>query len=468
MAVRLESLPWAQAIGVAGLCAVCGLIAGVEPIAAMAVALGLAFLLLAFTDLTAGLVVFMLVFFLVPGTLVKPLVLGVLVLAISWLLTVATRSDDRSRVLLLDHPMASYFIVLFLAWGTISVTWAESTGDAIADLYRYLTNIVLFVIVYTAVGTRRRAAWVLGGYILGAVLTSAYGFVAPPSPDPEAIDIGERFTGGLGDPNILAAALIPGLALAVGAVGALRNWPGLRVAAICAAAVCLIGFFLTVSRGGLVALGVALVASIAVAGRWRAHAAVGVATLGLVAALYFGAFAPADARERLAQPFQGETRSQESRLTIWQVGRSMVADRPLNGVGIGNFETSSIHYVFEPGRAIRTDVFVDTPEGAHNTYLHVVAEVGFVGLVPFLAILAFSIGCTGVAVRNFKRSGDDPMEIMSRALLVAQAAILAASFFISAQSINKLWLLLGLGPALLAVSRTAGPSPSKEREVVRR
>jgi hypothetical protein len=45
------------------------------------------------------------------------------------------------------------------------------------------------------------------------------------------------------------------------------------------------------------------------------------------------------------------------------------------------------------------------------------------------------------------------MEMIARATLVGLMGILAADFFVSGQFSKQLWLLLGLGPALLAMSR---------------
>jgi hypothetical protein len=44
------------------------------------------------------------------------------------------------------------------------------------------------------------------------------------------------------------------------------------------------------------------------------------------------------------------------------------------------------------------------------------------------------------------------MELIARGVFVGLVGILAADFFLSAQFSKQLWLLLGLGPALLAMS----------------
>ena len=80
------------------------------------------------------------------------------------------------------------------------------------------------------------------------------------------------------------------------------------------------------------------------------------------------------------------------------------------------------------------------------------AELGVIGLVMFCGIIGFPVVCALRAANSFARSRDLQMEIMSRALVVALAGILAADFFASEQFNKLLWLLLGLGPALLALS----------------
>ena len=127
----------------------------------------------------------------------------------------------------------------------------------------------------------------------------------------------------------------------------------------------------------------------------------------------------------------------------------MVEDKPIRGIGSGNFPISSIHYLLQPGVLERDEFIIDTPKVAHNTYLHVLAELGIVGLALFLTIIGFAISCALKAARWFGRAGDTDMELFARGMIVALVGILAADFFISEQYGKQLWLLLGLGPALL-------------------
>jgi hypothetical protein len=58
------------------------------------------------------------------------------------------------------------------------------------------------------------------------------------------------------------------------------------------------------------------------------------------------------------------------------------------------------------------------------------------------------------------------MEVLSRAVVVATVAMLTASTFISAQIDERLWILLALGPGMLAVaSRQARSAAASDRDL---
>ena len=227
-----------------------------------------------------------------------------------------------------------------------------------------------------------------------------------------------------------------------------RRSPPVVVLASVAIGACVVGIFLSLSRGGLVALGVALVAACVLGGRWRPAALAALVVVAGVTVGYFAYVASPEARERVT-----ETQGGTGREDIWAVGWRMVEDEPVRGVGAGNFPVASIHYLLEPGAIRRDEFIVDEPKVAHNAYLQILAELGIVGLALFLAIIVFSLGCAFRAARRFARLEDLQMELMSRAVLVALFAVLAADFFISDHFSKQLWLLLALGPSLLAIAR---------------
>jgi O-antigen ligase len=454
MAARLELRERAGQLVLVAVAVLLGIGAGVDPRVGLAAAIGLAFVVLVMADLTVGLCLFAVVAFLdvlphLGGSVLSFTKVVGFLLAISWLAKVSSSQDSRNDFLA-AHPVFTYVLALFIAWAALSLTWAEDSGVGSTPLLRYGLNLILFLIVYTAVRTPRHVAWTVGAFVLGSAIAAGYGLLNPPQ-NVAYYDV-TRVSGTIGDPNELAGVLVGGTILAAGLSATLKRAPLLRLAAAGASVLCAAGIFLSLSRGGLVALAFSLVAAILVAGRrWRLQALTLAVMVAAGAFVYFGFYASNDAASRVTSFGRGTGRAD-----IWTVGWRMVQAHPVRGVGVGNYQTASIHYLLEPGSIQRDEFIVDTPKVAHNTYLQVLAELGFVGAALFVAIIGFSLLCILRAARIYERLGDSDMELLARALLVALCGVLAADFFISEEFSKQLWLLLGLGPALLGIARAAG------------
>jgi O-antigen ligase len=426
-----------------------GLLAGVDPRLGLALAMAVAFVTVVMADLSLGLCMYALLAFLniVPGAggsfISFDKIAGGL-LALSWLAAVASRKDAR-RAFFSAHPQFSAILLLFLAWVAISMTWSPELGAALQHVARYTLSAFLFLIVFTAVRTRQHVHWLLGAFVLASTLSGAYGLVSPPPPGEE-----DRLAGTIGEPNQLAAVLVAGFVIALALAITEKGKPLLRIFYACASVLCLITTFLTLSRAGLIALVLAMVAAVLVGGRWRPQVAIAATLVVLTLVGFFAFVASPDQRARVTQVGEGST---TGRSDIWTVGWRMVQAHPVKGVGVGQFESSSVHYLIAPGTIRRSDLIVDQPKVAHNIYLHILAEMGVIGLSLFLLILGFALRCALLAAREFGRRGDAAMDLVSRAVFVGLIGILSADFFASEQFSKQLWLLLGIGPALLAIAQ---------------
>lgn len=441
------------------LAVVMGVGAGYNAKFALAGALGLAFVAVVMVDVTLGLCAFTFMSFLelllvTDDKSFSFLKVAGFLLMISWLAHISTRKD-KSESFVAAHPQFTFVLIGFLGWAAMSAAWAEVPGQAIDTTSRYFQNMILFLIVYTAIRQRKHAIWVSWAWLLGATFATVPAMLNPPTYED---DLTVRISGTIGDPNELAALLVAGVVFAGVLTAITRDKPALRVASGSAVVLFLFGIFYTVSRGGLLALGVALIAACIMAGRWRGRALV-VAGLGMaIVVIYFASFAGLDARDRVTTVQGGTGRSD-----IWKVGWRMVEDHPIRGIGSGNFPISSIHYLIQPGVIERDEFIISTPKVAHNTYLQILAELGIVGLAMFLTIIGFSIRSALKAARWFGRNGDTQMELVSRGMIVALIGILTADFFISEQYGKQLWLMMGLGPALYAVARRTYPEGAKKQ-----
>jgi O-antigen ligase len=430
------------------LCAMIGWVAGSAPGFAIFAAVGALFAWLVVADLTVGLCVFILVTFAerVPAaegsdlTLVKAV--GAL-LAVSWLATVATRRAGERQIFTV-HPLMMTAAVLLLGWMLLSIGWAEDPDAARTAVMRYGLNILLLPIVYSAVRKREHVVAVMGTYVGGAVIAALYAMVVVGN-DPHAHG---RISGVTGTANELASVLVTALFLAGGLLLVTKGSPMIRGLLLVAIFVCLLGLFLTLSRAGLVALAAALAAAVFVGGRRRLLVGVLVLAVSFATIGYFSFAASQESRERVTTFGSGTGRTD-----IWTVAWRMVDAHPVNGVGVGNFQTASIHYLLRPGAILRDEFFIDRPQVAHNSYLNVLAELGIPGLVLFGGILTAGFLAALRAANEFRKRGNGYMETLARALLLALVALFVADFFASDQLNKELWLLLGLGTAMLGIAR---------------
>jgi O-antigen ligase len=453
---------WVLATGLLLIACAVGVLAGIDPIFALGASAAVVFVLIAFTNLAAGLVLFVLIAFLeflfAGGPVLSLTKATGMLLALAWLAEITRPQGARNYFV--DHPFGGFLLIAFLVWALVGLGWAESSAATLEDVLRYLLVMALLVITYSAARDRTRIAWIVGAFLVGTAIAAALALASPPSSDPTEV---ARVESTFGNANQLATVLVAGLVLAIAVATAVRRATLVRSVTIGIATLCAIALVLTGSRSGVISLAVALVATVLMAGPGRrGPALVGAGLAALAAVALFVTFAPDGIKERIAQTTPGQVPATESRLTIWQVGWRMFEDNPVRGVGVGNFQTSSIHYLLQPGALTRTDEVIVDPKDAHNIYLMALAETGLVGTVLLLSLLGFPIGCAIVAARNFSRSGDRQLEIIARALVVALAGFLAANFFATDIFSKMLWLLLGLGPALLAVSRASLPEDDEE------
>jgi putative inorganic carbon (HCO3(-)) transporter len=450
---------WVVPAGFLLIAAMLGALAGFDPKLAIGGSLAIAFVLLAFTNLAAGLVVFtFLTFaeFALPLGAASITKAAGLLLTLAWLAKVAT-DRDAGKTFLQAHPVETYLILAFLGWGAFSISWTETTAGTLDNLSRYFLNFTVVVITYTAYRRREDINFALLAWVAGTFFTAAYGLVgSPPTAGPDDV----RLASTVGDANELAMVLVGGAVLSIAVAATAKHSPLLRLGASTTAVLALFALVLTGSRSGALALGAAVITTVLVSGRGsRVKALLAAGALSMTAIVFFVAFAPPTIKERITQTLPGQVPNTEGRSTIWQVGWRMAEDNPVRGVGLGSFETSSIHYVLEPGTLERSDQVIDTPKVAHNIYLQVFAELGLVGLVMLVSILAFPVVCALRAARRFATDGNASMSLISRAIVVALAAFYTSNFFLSSQFDKQLWLLIALGPVMLGIARQAQRSP---------
>lgn len=144
----------------------------------------------------------------------------------------------------------------------------------------------------------------------------------------------------------------------------------------------------------------------------------------------------------------GET-SAIGRLHYWRVALNVALDRPL-GVGLRSFEAAYDRYDFSNGEFGRE-------RAVHNSYLQVLAEIGFQGFLVYMLMLVYAV----IVLFRIRRRSRDPrlsdearhfLFTASSGLIASIAAFLAGSTFISLAINDLTWLTFALTAALDRIS----------------
>jgi O-antigen ligase len=353
------------------------------------------------------------------------------------------------------HRVVLVAMALFGVWITSSALWAQNPGAVIHVAWTWWVAAAVATVVATTLRSGRSVRVVIGGFVAGAAISVLIGLLLSglqPAQDAVRSAVESepaRLTGGLADPNYLAAGLVPAIVLGGALIGAVRGLLA-RLALAVSIAVCAIGLVATESRGGFVAALVAAVASLAVF-RQRARVALGLLLVLALGAVYLAG--TPGALGRITEINGGGN----GRSDLWRVAWRIGETDPIVGIGLNNFVTRSQDFVREPGALRDVYLIVEHPVLVHNLYLQTYVETGVVGLGLLLAAVLGLLAVPLRAARRLQARGDPALSTVARAVFVAQLSALTALVFLSDGPDERWWLLFGLGPALLALAlRTDG------------
>lgn len=143
----------------------------------------------------------------------------------------------------------------------LSLIWTISRVETLEELVRSSMYLAVFVMVLGAVSSLRRASAVTDGAILISVVVAGYGLLQKISPVdyPVTSLSGVRIDSTIQYPNTAALIAAMGALLAVGRMTGVRNPPARAIYAVMVL-ILLAALYFTFSRGGLLAMGVGLVA----------------------------------------------------------------------------------------------------------------------------------------------------------------------------------------------------------------
>ena len=420
------------------------------PAAGLGLVMALAYVPLVVLNLPLALALWVALVFIehLPAVSVGPNAAASLI-ALGWLGVLRNHAGHAARVLNRHRRLAAALASL-LVWLTVSMAWAGDPGASADDLWRWCVAALVLAAVATTMRTAAHVRLVAAAFVIGAVISVAVGLVdqalhGSASALESATHTEGRLQGGGGDPNYLAGGLVPAMALA-GGLAATTRGPLARLALVASIGLLALGLVESESRGGLLAGLVTLAGAVVIYRGSRGRALLAGAIATSVAA---AAFAASPGTWQRVSSFDG---GGNGRADLWQVAWRVSRDHPLAGIGLNNFRLESGAYVREPGTLEHVELISERPHVVHNAYLQLLAEEGIVGLSLFLAVALGCLTAACRAARRFDVSRQHGLAALSRAVVLAIGGALVASWFISNATDKRLWALLALGPALLAVA----------------
>lgn len=349
------------------------------------------------------------------------------------------------------------YIYAFMALAALSAPFALWTGAAISAFTTMLKLWLLFILILTTVTHPEHLRTLAFAFVLsGAFLVSGYfleglGFSG----------LRERQTLAF-DRNEVAAVAAMGVPFAVAwaATASRRRWIGYGFAGVLIA-----GIVLTGSRGGFLALlavgGMFLVQS-RVLSTSRKMAVVGLAVATVTVA------GSDDFWSRIESIFVNPTedynfQSREGRIEIWKRGLGYVSERPVTGVGMGNFPVAEGDALQDLGYGVKWST-------AHNAYILVAAELGVPALLVFVMLLVATYRAGGLAYRRLRRARDPPSRVLAALGQATQQSLVGfavGAVFLSLSYSVAFVFIVAVGSSIALLTRAAirrqVPAPSASR-----
>ncbi len=361
-----------------------------------------------------------------------------------------------ARGALRAHAPVLAGMAALVGWLVLSLAWARRPEIAGELVLAWMTSALMFAVVLATMRTEHAIRLLLLAFVASVALSALVGFAVRGTQTTAlglagVVEEEGRLAGGLGDPNYLAASLVPALALTVGLAAGVRG-AAARAAGAGVVLLLLAALVATESRGGFVALVATMAAALLLAHRRRRRLLALAGVLACVGSVVL-AVSPT-ALERLTITDD----SGNGRVGLSTAAWRIVEDHPALGVGLANFPVHSPFYVREPGSLEFVDLIAERGLPVHNTYLQLLAEAGPLGLLLFLAMVVACLCAAWRASRSFNRQGEPRLALLAHAVLVAAIGALTASVFLSNGSDVQLWLLLATGPALDGLARHRAPA----------
>jgi O-antigen ligase len=335
-------------------------------------------------------------------------------------------NEKNLKLQVLDLVLIGFYLL-----NLVSIAWAPNFGEATFTSQRYLLLLVMYLIfrsILAEPSVTKPLSWMLTTVAILALVITGLQFAKVASDQGITADSIYLINGHSGHKNLVSSFLFLVLGLQVYFMAAKRPawWEYVLLALV------VILIFALRTR----AVYLALVVFAACGGAYlfsqsaffkqkitRRVLFFGIGTL-LVGAVAIGATGKGGEYLRYLNPASfASSVSGTERLFVWSRTLLHVKEKPVLGYGTGNWKLIFPSKSISGGFRLQEQDVVFTR--AHNDFLEVLTEVGFVGLGLFLAIFGVSIW---LLVRVM-RGGEKPFALQAVVLLATLLGYLIISFF---------------------------------------
>ncbi|MGR5147368.1 O-antigen ligase family protein [Photobacterium alginatilyticum] len=328
-------------------------------------------------------------------------------------------------------------LVIFTAWVLVSCIAATNRAEAFANFNGNFIKIFIMVFAISWLPTRLTQLQkipfflILSGLCIGglALYNKANGIGLV---EGTRVTIGRDIGSVLGDPNDLALVLLFPVSFALAYSFHGNKWQ--RGLTIITLIVLLMSILATQSRGGLLGIASGIFALALLKSR-SVIVPVIFSTIGLLALITLAGISD---RSSGGAAEDGIDESAMGRIYAWQAAFNMAVANPFTGVGLDNFLYN--YYFYSPH-------WDGKNHAVHSTWMQIIAETGFAGLVLFLLML---IGALKVSYRLLKRLNNHEMKPLAQGLWLGMLSFCVSGTFLTQGTNWPLYILIGL---ILALDR---------------
>jgi O-antigen ligase len=375
-------------------------------------------------------------------------ILGGLITA-GWLASSLAQRRLRRALNVYVMPVFAY-----LAWCTLAAVRAVDTDLAMNRLLSYVLLAMSVVMIGSVVDTPERLRGLLFALACWTTLSALIALVMYYAGSTRVA------VGLMGNRNELA------MYINMGAIAALLVYPLLRgvvprLMLMAGIPVLMLALALTLSRTGLIVMLLTLLTVWYRLARERGFLLLLGSTLACAALAFLlpGAFW---ARASTILPsIERQEDTFGMRVRLWGTGLRLVEERPLTGVGPGNFMQASSRYA--SGKLAMMHL------NSHNTYVGTAAETGLVGLALFLLAIASIVTAVRRAAHAARQAGLSELALEGVTVETMLLAVLLTGITMNVEGLKAFWIGLGMCVAFVGIVRNTTqdfvPAPETVPEV---